>query len=68
MRLIEPLITKIIDKKIGHWILIKDSPGAKDVLELSKQLHRKGKTWFASIVKIAETTENKNEFCDNTKK
>lgn len=40
----------------------------QDVLELSKQLHRKGKTWFASVVKIAETTENKNEFCDNTKK
>ena len=64
------LITKVIDKMIGYWIRIKNSPSSivQDVLELSKQLHRKGKTsWFTSITKIAETTGNTNEFGDYIK-
>ena len=61
------LITKAIDKMIGYWISIKNSPSPiiQDVLELSKQLHREGKTsWFTSITKIAEITGNRNEFGD----
>ena len=52
---------------IGYWISIKNSPSPiiQDVLELSKQLHREGKTsWFTSITKIAEITGNRNEFGD----
>ena len=61
------LIKKIIDKMIGYRICIKNSPSPiiQDVLELSKQLHREGKTsWFTSITKIAEITGNRNEFGD----
>ena len=61
------LITKVIDKMKGYWICIKNSlsPIIQNVLELSKQLHREGKTsWFTSITKIAEITGNRNEFGD----
>ena len=61
------LITKVIDKMIGYWIHIKNSPSSiiQDELELSKQLRREGKTsWFTSITKIAEITGNRNEFGD----
>ena len=64
------LITKVIDKMIGYWIHIKNSPSSiiQDELELSKQLHREGKTsWFTSITKIAEITGNRNEFGDYIK-
>ena len=64
------LITKVIDKTVGYWIHIKNSPSPiiQDVLELSKQLHREGKTsWFTSTTKIAEVTGNKNEFGDYIK-
>ena len=59
------LITKVINKMIGYWLHIKNSPSPiiQDVLELSKQLHREGKTsWFTSITKTAEVTGNRNEF------
>ena len=59
------LITKVIDKVIGYWICIKNSPSPiiKDVLELSKKIHREGKTsWFTSINKIAGIKGNRNEF------
>ena len=64
------LITKIIDKMTGYWINIKNSPSSiiQDVLELSKQLHREGKTsWFTSITKKVEITGNRNEFGDYIK-
>ena len=64
------LITKAIDKMIGYWIHIKNSPSLiiQDVLELSKQLHREGKTsWFTSITKTTEVTGNGNEFGDYIK-
>ena len=50
---------------IGYWIYIKNSPSTtiQDVLELSKKIHREGKTsWFTSITKIAGITGNRNEF------
>ena len=55
---------------IGYWTHIKNSPSPimQDLLKLSKQLHRKGKTsWFTSITKIAEITGNRNEFGDFSK-
>ena len=55
---------------IGYWTHIKNSPSPimQDLLKLSKQLHRKGKTsWFTSITKIAEITGNRNEFGDYIK-
>ena len=64
------LITKVTDKMRGYWIHIKNSPSPiiQGVLELSKQLHREGKTlWFTSITKIAEVTGNRNEFGDYIK-
>ena len=48
---------------IGYWIHVKNSPSpiVQDILELSKQLHREGKTsWFTSKTKIAEITGNRN--------
>ena len=57
------LITKVIDKMIGYWIHIKNSPSPiiQDVLEISKQLDREGKaSWFTSITKIAEIADDRN--------
>ena len=65
-----PVITKVIDKMIGYWTHIKNfpSPIMQDVLKLSQQLDREGKTlWFTNITKIAEITGKRNEFGDYIK-
>ena len=51
------VITKICDKLIRYWIYIKDStnPIIQDILEASKQLHKKGKTHGSLKLDILKT-------------